>query len=204
MSKKQATLPLAPELKAWRDMIKPLKRLGISLYDQQLWCWGYDIRQRGNLLLRYGFAQYRQDKSCGGTTYTLQMPGDTVLRLWGGNLVFYKAELGALHLKRYEFEPRLMPVQYELSYATPEQSAFAQTAEECMNAAHLAGECMRWIAGYERWVIETAGWAHRQAAVQAWKQNAVFLIAAEQMAALWDESADAVTAYLMPSNPTSR
>lgn len=196
MPKRQSAPILAHEIKAWRDTVKPLKRLGISLFDQQLWCWGYDIRQQGNLFLRYGFAQYRQDKSCGGTAYTLRMTDGAVLRLWGGNLIYQDAALGALHLKRYEFEPRLMPVQYELSYRTPENSATPQSADECLCAARLAAGCMRWIAGYERWVLETGGQAHREAAVQAWKQNAVFLIAVDEMAALWDESAAAIERYV--------
>jgi hypothetical protein len=195
MPKKPSALVIAPEVKAWRETIKPLKRLGISLYDQQLWCWGYDIRQQGNLLLRYGFAQYRQDKSCGGTAYTVHLPENAVLRLWGGSLVYHDRTLGALHLKRYEFEPRLMPVQYELSYATPENSTIPQNADECLMAARLAARCMCWTAEYERWVVETAGLAHREASVQPWKQNTVFPIAPSEMSALWDECAAAIEIY---------
>ena len=195
MPKNAQTLTIAPEVKAWRDTIKPLKRLGIGLYDQQLWCWGYDIRQTGNLFLRYGFAQYRQDKSCGGTTYTLQLPGGVILRLWAANLVYFDARVGAVHLKRYEFEPRLMPIHHELPYATPVDSIIPQSADECLAAARLAVGCMRWIARYERWVIETAGVAHREASIAAWKQNVVFPIASNEMASLWDESAAAIEAY---------
>ncbi len=196
MPKKTLLPPLAPAVKAWRDTIKPLKLLGISLFDQQLWCWGYDIRQAGNLLLRYGFTQYRQDKSCGGTAYSINLDDGGLLRLWGGNVGFHLDGLATLHLKRYEFEPRLLPRESVMSFAPPDTSGFAVTPADCLRAAQLGASCMRWIAGYERWVVGTVGIDHRGQAVKAWKQNAVFLIDAEQMSALWDESAVALERYV--------
>jgi hypothetical protein len=199
---KNSPIPtLAPEVKAWRDLVKPMKRYGISLLNQQIWCWGYDIREGGNALLRYGFVQFRQEKSCGGSVYSLQLDDGALLRLWGGNVLYHVEGVGALHLKRYEFEPRLMPYGYVLSYAPPEGSGTPQDGEACGRAAQLASACMGWIADYERWVLATVGYEHRHRSVQVWKQNALFLIQVEQMAVLWDEYARGIAAYSATLEP---
>ena len=187
--------PPPAEVQAWRGIIKSHKRIGMALLDQQFWCWGYDIREAGNLFLRYGFEQYRQPKESGGTYYTLQPTKGTVLRLWGANLVYRDVDHGVLHISRQWFEPRLLPDDYALSSDVPEASQAPNTPYDCIRAAHLAVRVMQWAANYERWVLETAGLAHRESAVQAWKANAVTLLPAETMGAEWERIAAAVDKY---------
>jgi hypothetical protein len=187
--------PPAPpaEVLAWRTALKPMKRHGSALQDQQFWCWGFDIREQGNLFLRYGFNKYSQDKSCGGSVYSLVPTDGVSVRLWGGTLIYCDVRYGQLHIKRHDFEPRLLPEDYVPAYALPEGSHTADTAEACQRVAALASDCWRWIAAYERWVLDEAGLLHRQRAVSAWKSNAVMLIEAEQMAAMWAGFADEVS-----------
>jgi hypothetical protein len=201
MVRKTNTLPHNPALQAWRDLIKPMKRYGIALLDQQLWCWGYDIRQAENWLLRYGGIQYRQDKSCGGTVYTFESADQMLIRLWGGNVLCMIPSIGMLHLKRYEFEPRLMPLTYTLAYSLPTESTIPESSADIERAAMLAGACMRWIADYEGWILANAGLEHRQRSVKAWNQDAVFTIAPERMSELWADYAALFAEFVIAAQP---
>lgn len=191
---------LPAEVQAWRSLIKAHKRVGMALLDQQFWCWGYDIREQGNLFLRYGFMPYHQAKERGGTLYTIMPTDDTLLRLWGGNLVYRDTRYGVLHFNRQLFEPRLLPDDYALSSDLPEGSMIPDSAEGCARAAALTTAVFGWIAIYERWVLDVAGLAHREAAVRAWKANAVMLIAAEAMAAEWERIGTGVGEYSLGEN----
>lgn len=196
MAKPTSLPPPSAEVQAWRGIIKSHKRVGMALLDQQFWCWGYDIREQGNLFLRYGFAPHHQPKESGGTLYTITPTDGTLLRLWGGNLIYRDARYGVLHFNRQLFEPRLLPDDYALSSDLPEGSEIPATPDDCARAAQLTAAVLRWNANYERWVLADAGLAYRERAVQAWKTNAVMLIAAEAMAAEWERIAAGVEGYI--------
>jgi hypothetical protein len=180
---------LPDEVRAWRETMRGLKRQGSALLDQQFWCWGCDIRHEENLFLSYGFTQTRASKDCGGTYYTICSTCGGVLRLWGGTAVYMDERLGALLIKRYDFEPRLLPV-VTMPDIPPDKGMLPAATDACARCSELVTAAWRWIADYERWVLDTAGLPHRSRSVSAWKQNAVILTPPEAMAAGWEAMAD--------------
>ncbi|MDX2140744.1 MAG: hypothetical protein SF123_21855 [Chloroflexota bacterium] len=183
---------LPEEVRVWRETMRGFKRQGAALLDQQFWCWGCDIRHEENLFLSYGFIQTRASKDCGGTHYTICPACGGVLRLWGGTAVYVDEQLGALMIKRYDFEPRLLP-SLIVPDLLPEKGVLPTTSTDFARCSALVAAVWGWIADYERWVLDAFGLPHRTRSVNAWKPNATLLIAPEAMAASWDALADQIS-----------
>ncbi len=73
-----------------------MRNQGTVLLNQQIWCWGQDIRHReGNLLLAYGFRRHRPPANTHGSScYELQVNEQTAIRLWGFGFFYEHHELG--------------------------------------------------------------------------------------------------------------
>lgn len=152
-----------------------LRRLGKDLLNQQMWCWGYDIRRReGNLLSQYGFTKHAAPADSGlKPCYSLRSPDGTVIGLWGFGMYFSSGGAEGLLLKRFAFSPRLVPAN-EMRFDAwvpvdlPTVRQPGNRAEQDL-ACELLDASLRWVAGYERWVLAEAGPAHRIAAIDAWR-----------------------------------
>jgi hypothetical protein len=169
-----------------------VRRRGASLLNQQCWCWGCDVRRAdGNLLLEYGFRRFRVPQGQrGSSAYTLHIgPGESVV-LWGFGLFYGHESLGGLYLPRAGFEPRLLdgstPPAQVWEWQQLASARSPQDIGEWLRAHRLLAFAMRWIAGYERWVIATHGESYRQACVSAWRKNG---LSAAQMAETWTQLA---------------
>jgi hypothetical protein len=181
-------------------MTPRLRRDGADLLNQQLWCWGYDIRRdAGNLLIAHGFERVpAPEGSSWRSAYHLTLEPGRGVSLWGFGMLYCDAEHGALFLKRFGFQPRLLPD------AVPPRTCFIQehlpaqrtptTPSECREALLLLRDALEWIAAYETWVLDTAGCAHRQAALDAWRAlRKRVLTSADGMPQAWHEMAYACT-----------
>lgn len=183
---------LPPE--RWRlPLPAKAQRLGRDLLDQQMWCWGCDVRRaEGNLLLHYGFTRQRPPEGkTGSSAYTFQDQTGHNLILWGFGLFYSEFERGNLFLKRYEFKPRLalastLPTGAYMADQLPVCRS-PHTAEEGHLAIHLLAAALHWLGAYERWVMETQGVSYRQGCIRSWHQKSV--IRAEEIAATWLELA---------------
>ena len=172
-----------------------LARAGGLLLHQQCWCWGCDIRRpEGNLLLQYGFVRLRPPRpDSGSSRYTLRIDDRTRLHLWGFGAAWQDGE-GATFLSRYEFQP--VPLRQEclagdihvrdqLLFLSPEPR------RQWKSLGHAA--CFsRFNAGYERWVLKTAGLAYRREALARWDH---FAVSAEELADAWDCLADLLDGF---------
>ncbi len=154
-----------------------VRRQGASLLNLQCWCWGCDVRRaEGNLLLEYGFARFRAPEGeRGSSAYTLHIgPGEAVV-LWGFGLFYGHASLGGLYLPRVAFEPRLFddstPPAQVWTWQQLEAARLPRDVGEWQCVHRLLVFAMRWIAGYERWVLATQGESYRQACIRAWRKN---------------------------------
>lgn len=69
---------------SWLKIPSRTRKYATILLDQQLWCFGCDIRRTaGNLLLEYGFERKRPPISQKGSScYSLNWQGKQIL-LWG-------------------------------------------------------------------------------------------------------------------------
>lgn len=169
------------------------RQLGRGLLDQQMWCFGYDIRRpEGNLLLQYGFTrQHQPEGERGGSCYILRLESDCQISLWGSGLFYGQVELGGLFLKRYQFHPKLTELSQlpsSVSEASkPPVCRKPQTEAEIEQSCALLGQALRWLALYEQWVQGVAGADYRRQSVQEWHRKIV--APADKMAATWQELA---------------
>jgi hypothetical protein len=162
--------------------------LGQGLLDQQMWCWGRDIRHPGgNILCRYGFLPQRPaNPDCGSTAYVLTPRPELTIVLWGFGMFYGDAERTAMFLKRYEFTPRLTS-QRQTPWAMwdPARLSFLRDpagSEERIRIRGLFTEALDWIGSYERWVVERFGVEYRRQCVAGWSKA---VVAAETMADTW-------------------
>lgn len=161
-----------------------VRRRGEALLHQQCWYWGCDIRRaEGNLLLEYGFEQFRPpDTERGSTAYRLEVSnGDSSARrltLWGFGL-YYANERhgGGVFLRRYEFEPKLgSEVKLILPMWTIEQLSpelrVPRGREERSRALELVAEACALIERYEHWVTGVCGATYRRACAARFRRAA--------------------------------
>jgi hypothetical protein len=175
------------------------RKQGTLLLNQQLWCWGQDVRYAGgNLLMAYGGQRIPTPDARKSTSqYVFEdAAGAGQVALWGFGVWYGMAGVGSVFLKRYEFRPRL-----NLSlYSAPEiwqtdrlPDLFTPTdPEEVQLARQLWVNALRWIGNYERWAHAQTSAAYRQGVVQAWPERRKGWIAVDQMATSWFHLADVV------------
>lgn len=149
-----------------------------ALMNDQCWCWGQDVLYSGgNLLVRYGLERVAGGGPGGrsaGYTRAINDRGGIWLR---GAGVFYSRGSGAgIFLGRYDVRPRVIACDVPPLEKWSEQGlgAFplAVASEQGVEAACLlVPEACAWIAGYERWIVETVGVAHREQCLDRWPKR---------------------------------
>jgi len=142
-----------------------IQRRGKVLLSQQCWLWGQDVkRPEGNLLVAHGFERLRALAGISGSTqYTLSLPKELRVRLWGFGMYFGAAE--GIYINRYEFTPRTARFQ------EPWQSAESMSRLPRSGSFELLAQAAHWIAEYENWVLDAAGLPYRRAALSGWKET---------------------------------
>jgi len=169
-----------------------VRKQGTALLDQQMWCFGCDIRrQSGNALLAYGFERSRPPEDMKGSSqYCLRLEDGTRLVLWAFGLYFGAAPQGGLLLRRYEFSPRLLPDpgQAWKSENLPRPRLPACRAD-CEQARELLPAALRWLAGYEDWALAQLGVEYRTNCLAAWPKRAA--TKPEETPQAWRELAQA-------------
>lgn len=167
-----------------------LRRRAVALLDQQLWCWGRDVcRPQGNLLLGLGMCRYRSPVNGNDrTAYTGRVPGEGVVWLWGFGLAYWRPDVGGVFLRRYGFDPLLMPAVLERPMHAPDELSHLlvrpATAGQRATAAAAVRAAAGWIAGFEHWVAENHGTAYREATLAA--RGTPPAVSAREMARAWE------------------
>ena len=93
-----------------RDMKKQLKipnhatQTAKMLIDQQMWCWGCDVKRAGgNLLSLHGADKRPSPNPRYNSAYVFQLDEKTVLNLWGWGLWIACPRRGSLFIGRSRF-----------------------------------------------------------------------------------------------------
>lgn len=190
---KQKKQPKRPALKM--PISGATRRLGRDLLEQQMWCFGCDIRRvEGNLLLEYGFTRHRPPEGKQGhSCYIFRPEADCQIGLWGSGLFYGDAQLGGLFLKRYDFQPKLTALPHlspsGIAEAKPPAAHKPQTPAEADCAANLASAALRWLSQYEAWVQANVGVSYRQDCIANWPKPKP-TVATEAIATTWQSLAD--------------
>jgi hypothetical protein len=160
------------EAPCWLTLPRETRRLGVTLLDQQLWCWGQDVRCQPNLLVAHGFDKAPPPPGTPGpSAYHLTLDEGRWVTLWAFGIGYGDPAYGGLFLARYGFAPRLLPD------GTPPRQVWKQaqlgarlagTEAACAAKRQLLAGALTWVAGYERWVRVQGHEDHRQASVERW------------------------------------
>jgi len=182
------------------------RRWAAALLDQQLWCWGRDItRPGGNVLLDLGMCCHRAPGPGRATSqYTAAVAGGATVCLWGFGLLYAEPGRGGVFLRRYEFDPRLVPGPPPVPVHQPERIGPAPrpaSAGQWATTRLLLRAAAGWVARYEHWVAERFGSAYREAVLRARPRPPA--VPAREMAAAWERLAKKA-ARLGPAAPVTR
>ena len=144
------------------------------LFDQQMWCWGQDVRRpEGNALLLYGLARDTPPAASRlGSVYHLSPEAGSRLILTGFGVFYGRAGLGSLYLARQRFSPFLLrraalPDPCWKVHAVPPHRP-PQTKREQERVRLLMGQALSWIADYEEWIGQELGSEYREKCVAGW------------------------------------
>jgi hypothetical protein len=175
---------------------------GEALLDQQMWCWGCDVRRAsGNLLTQYGCIKRSSPDPRFHSAYTRQdvLPGGA-LTLWGWGVWIAAPDHGSLFVSRNRFTVRWLPHVDIAPIAWQERDLpLGCTLHDPSDALSLLCAACRWIADYEGWVMGCCNPSYRAQALEAWPARRRFKggVSAEHMATQWNEMSRALSGRLV-------
>lgn len=182
------------ELKGTIRMPADIQCSAVPLLDQQMWCWGCDVRRaQGNLLLAYGAEKRPSPDARYHSAYTFQTEEGAVLNLWGWGIWFAQLDQGSLFIGRSRFRMRYSPEVIRMPDAwcardlPPMIGARDETAGEPATA--LLAAALNWIGGYEQWLCSQVGPDYREHILEKWPKRKRHKggIPAAQMSTRWFE-----------------
>ena len=168
------------------------RRLAPRLLEQQMWCWGQDIRRKpNNLLLDYGFERYRapHDPDLSSCYQLLCYPNYQIV-LWGFGAYVGSSD-GGIYLRRQaqSFQPLYNPTPFlplNTWLSAPDGNP-PRSITACTSTCTQIVAFMQWIASYEQWIVEQVGATYRQHILTAWKHK--LAVEAAAMPTTWLELA---------------
>ena len=190
-----------------------VRKRGLDLLSQQIWCWGRDIlRPEGNWLLEIGFERFEPpaDRERCSSVYTLELPLNRRVVLRGFGVFYGDDSLGGIFLPRFEFGPSFAKTSKLecLPWSIVELPTFSAPNNSQRNAcAAMTSDLIDWIRSYEETVVRRLGIDYRQSTLHSWDSGNRSIIPAEEMASAWRSLGIVVTEdfqALVPMNSASR
>ena len=139
-------------------------------------------------MLRRGCHVWRPPSGVvGSNAYTMTLPDDARLTLWGFGLCYASGPAdGLIHLDRFRFRPTWRP-DAELpgpAWDTTRLPKFRPPADEAewARVRRLTAGALAALGAYEEWADSTLGRDHRRASVRSWMKNRT---APERIAPSW-------------------
>jgi hypothetical protein len=171
-----------------------ISKIGLPLLDQQMWCWGCDVRRAGgNLLLEYGFTKRSAPDTRFHSAYDLPLCETCALTVWGWGLWLGHCELGSVFINRTRFQPRYTPLSYLLPNAWQLSElptlGIPQTPEQRHDAYELLAIAFASIARYEQWIAENVPLSYRCSNLESFPQRKQHKggIPVEEVACIWQK-----------------
>jgi len=165
------------------SLSRELKENASLLFEQQMWCFGQDIKRDPNLLLSYGFSRERPPE--GGST----MYRSDGIFLWGFGIIATAPGLGSISIKRSGFSPTWATDEVSVkSLWEPERfPSFSSpiSQRDHWRAALLLERTFAWLAEYEAWISKECGSYYRRSLLQTAPEKRA--VPGESMERTWKE-----------------
>ena len=183
---------MKPEAHQSIKLSPTLRQRAAALLDQQMWCWGCDVRRSaGNLLLAYGAEKRPASEPRLHSAYSFRLGTDAALNLWGWGVWIASQGCGSVFVSRAKFRVRYTaqldrtPQAWRECDLPPTRTDL--TADELRAVGVLLSEMCRWISAYESWLGTQFGRSYRQQAIAAWPERKHYSggVDAAEMAASW-------------------
>lgn len=162
------------------------------MIDQQMWCWGCDVRQaEKNLLSLYGADKRPSPNPRFHSAYVFQLEEQAIVNLWGWGLWISCPSLGSLFIARSHFKV------YYTSVVIPTPDAwrkrdlplmnFTGGIDELAHAHNLLTKALHWIGTYETWINTQFTLDYRERVLTKWPQKRRYKggVPAPEMAKEW-------------------
>jgi len=169
-----------------------LKLRAAALLDQQMWCWGCDVRRsEGNLLLAYGAEKRPSPEPRLPSAYSFSLSEGAALNLWGWGIWIARQGCGSVFVGRAGFRVRCAAQAELLPQAWREcdlpATRAAHTVGELRAVCSLLSEVCEWISAYETWLAAQFEPSYREQTIAAWPERKRHRggVSAVEMAASW-------------------
>jgi len=151
-----------------------IRQAGVALIDQQMWCWGCDVRRaEGNLLLAYGFEKRPSPNPRFHSAYTLRLCATCALTVWGWGLWVADVRYGSVFISRSRFHATYTPDVVLAPCAwQADQLPLSQTGGGDAPCAYpLLAQACRFAADYETWLPSQVKGDYRETVISAWPER---------------------------------
>jgi hypothetical protein len=163
-------------------------KLSNRMFDQQMWCWGCDIRNsNGNKMIEFGF---RKEKT--GTDKNSQSQYSIIYKehkifLWGFGCLIRQSSNNSLFMRRYDLYPkRLEYVPENLLANNPKviKKFFIKDNSLLYKCDYSLLEVFYdLIIDYENWIIKQMGSEYREYTLNSWIKKKI--VDAENLILTW-------------------
>jgi hypothetical protein len=182
-------------------------RFAADLFNQQLWCWGCDIKYRcGNLLMAHGLARTKPPRGCAAPSIYETAAGSSRRICLRGFGVFYGDDRwGGLFVRRYTFAPGWTP-QSRLDsppWNCEDLPPLTTPASDEIACRHLLRGMIDWIADYESAIAARPGIDYRRQTLSRWHETGV-VARAEKVAHAWRRLGDLLARQFPLPTDTAR
>ncbi len=163
-------------------------KLSNKMFDQQMWCWGCDIRNsNGNKMIEYGFSKQKAGKEKDSPSQYSIIYKEHKIFLWGFGGLIRQSKDNAVFIKRYDFYPKkLESVPMDLIANDPKDIMRFYVKDKSLLYEcdyNLLKVFYDLIIDYENWIIEQMGHNYREYTLSIWIKKKI--VDAENLILTW-------------------
>jgi len=178
-------------------------KLSNKMFDQQMWCWGCDIRNNsGNKMIEYGFNKVRtSDDKDVPSQYSINYK-DHLILLWGFGGLIRQNNNKAIFIRRYDFYPKRLesvPENFLASDIKDIKKYFVKDKSLLYEIDYnLLSIFYDLIIDYEHWIIKQMGTEYRQHTLNIWIKKKI--VNAENLISTWKDLYDFTLSKMLKVN----
>lgn len=179
-------------------------KLSNRMFDQQMWCWGCDIRNSsGNKMIEFGFSKTKtSDDKDVPSQYSIVYK-DHLILLWGFGGLIRQSSNNAIFIGRCDFYPKRLESVAEDLIANDSKDIKKYFVKNKSLLYEVDYNLLRifydLIIDYENWITKRMGIEYRQHTLNSWIKKKV--VDAESLILTWELCNNFLKNKLIKSQP---